>query len=221
MKPYLFQNQLDRNLPFYWLTHGILTILFVQSLYLQPANAQGSDLDSLCQRSPLSARCKELSASQQSTSQEITSQETTSQQTTDAVQEKPQPQVIKFRLNDLSGVSEWIRAEVTGKQVKLLHTVVTQSGLSKLITSAAKLPIAIAHTWYDHPTSLITFQPDGCQQSACVIRGLDSITLPVGTDMYQGRFTLEYTESGWVRTITFKLPQQSVSSVEKTYKAKL
>jgi hypothetical protein len=211
MKPYLFQDQLDLNLPFYCLTQGILTILFVQNLYLQPANAQGSDLDLPCQRSPLNAHCQELPASQQ----------TISQQATDAGQEQTQPQVIKFRLNDLSGVSEWIRAEVTGKQVKLLHTVVAQSGLSKLITSAAKAPIAIAHTWYDHPTSLITFQADGCQQSACVIRGLDSITLPVGTDMYQGRFTLEYTESGWVRTITFKLPQQSVLSVEKNYKAKL
>jgi hypothetical protein len=133
-------------------------------------------------------------------------------------QETTKPQVIKFRLNDLSGVSEWIRAEVTGNHVKLhtvlLHTVVAQSGLSKGLITVVNLPIAIAHTWYDHPTSRIAFRPDDFALSACLVTGADAITLPAGTTIYQGRFTLEYTESGWVRTVTFKLSDQNPASAK-------
>jgi hypothetical protein len=191
MKPYRFQSFRDRNRPLPWFIQSALGILLVHSVFLQPANAQGVELDSSCQKPALNSRCQAHQLAQQPT---------------EPVQKPTAPQVIKFKLNDLTGVSEWIRAEVTGNQVKLLHTVVAQSGLSKAISSAAMLPIAIGHTWYDHPTSQVVFQPDGCEQSDCLVKGINSVTLPAGTDFYQGRFTLEYTESGWLRTITFKLP---------------
>lgn len=191
MNSYLLQRYLDQNRSLYWLAKGILAILFLHSIFLQPANAQEANLDLLCQRSPLNSRCQEHQTSQQDTETD----------------HKPiSPKVIKFKLNDLGGVSEWIRVEMTGNQVKLLHTVVAQSGLSRAITSVAKLPIAIDHTWYDHPTSRIVFQPDGCENSDCLITGTNSITLTTDTDIYQGQFTLQYTESGWLRTITFRIP---------------
>jgi hypothetical protein len=116
------------------------------------------------------------------------------------------PQVIKIKLNDLSGVSEWIRVEITGNQVKPLHTVVAQSGLSRAISAVTSLRFPVGHTWYDHPTQRIFFKPDDCEQMHCLVTGTDVITLPSGTDPYQGEFTMEYLESGWLRTIQFKIP---------------
>jgi hypothetical protein len=147
-----------------------------------------------------------------------------SEQPPDVAQEstrsETKPDVIKFKLNDLSGVSEWIRAEITANQVNLRHTVVTESGISKGLTSLiGGGPLAIAHTWYDHPTSRIAFQPDGCERSDCLVSGTDSITLPIGTNLYQGRFTLEYSESGWLRTVVFKLPDQKPSPTQSSSRA--
>jgi hypothetical protein len=216
MKLYRLPPCLDRSQPFYWLAQGGLTGLFVHRIFLEPASVlfglyvsglllpvhvQARDFDFRCQRSTLNSPCRANQLSEQPPDVAPESQRT------------PTPSaVIKFRLNNLSGVAEWIRAEVTGNQVKLLHTVVAESGLSQGLTSIINAPIAIGHTWYDHPTSRIAFQPDGCERSDCIITGTDAIALPIGTDIYQGRFTLEYTESGWLRTITFKLPDQKKSS---------
>jgi hypothetical protein len=199
MKLYQFQRGFDRSLdhewpPCYWLAQGVLTGLFIMhSILLQPPTAAAVELDVLCQRSPLNSRC----------------QNPISERPVDVVPDSTKPQVIKIKLNDLSGVSEWIRAEIRGSEVRLLHTVVTQSGLSKGISAITKLPFAIAHTWYDHPASRIAFWPDDCENSDCLVLGTDSITLPAAAQMYRGRFMMEYTESGWVRTITFKLPDPS------------
>jgi hypothetical protein len=183
------------RLPMYWLVQGIITILLVQNVFLRSASAQTRASSLVCQRANL--RCNTQTLSQQS----IESIQTV------------KPQVIKFKLNDLAGVAEWIRAEITGDQVKLLHTVMSESGLSRALNRF--LPIAISHTWYDHPASRIIFQPDGCDRSDCLITGTDTVMLPAGTDVYQGRFTLEYTESGWLRTITFKLPNQDNAALDK------
>jgi hypothetical protein len=224
MKLYRLPRCLDRSQPFYWLAQGGLTGLFVHRIFLEPASVlfglyvsglllpdhvQARNFDFPCQRSTLNSPCRANQLSEQPPDVALESQRT------------PTPSVvIKFRLNNLSGVAEWIRAEVasnpvTGNQVKLLHTVVAESGLSKGLTSIINTPIAIGHTWYDHPTSRIAFQPDGCERIDCIITGTDAITLPIGTDIYQGRFTLEYTESGWLRTITFKLPDQQKSSAPR------
>jgi hypothetical protein len=207
MKLYQFQRYRDRHRPFSGWAQGLVIGLAVQSAFLQPAIAQVADLDLQHPRSHLHFKTDLIA-----------------EQPPDMAQETTKPQVIKCRLNDLSGVSEWIRAKVTGNQVKLLHTVllhtvllhtvVAQSGLSKGFIAVVNLPISIAHTWYDHPTSRIAFRPDDCALSACLVTGADTITLPAGTTIYQGRFTLEYTESGWVRTVTFKLPDQNPASAK-------
>lgn len=40
---------------------------------------------------------------------------------------------------------------------------------------------------------------------SCAIEGTDSVVLPKGTDVRQGRFTIEYTEGDFLRTITFRI----------------
>jgi hypothetical protein len=212
MKFYSFLRFQSHNLRFYWLAQGLLIILMIQSTWLQSADAHiiGSDL--LCHNVSLDFRCKSYRLAQQPTD---------ASEYTDAHQ-PALSQVIKFKLNDLAGVAEWIRVEVTdGNQVKLLHTVVSESGVSRAVRRLipVPLPVAIAHTWYDHPTSRITFQPDGCESNDCLITGTNLVTLPVGTDIYQGRFTLEYTESGWLRTVTFKIPQQNKTAAHPSSSA--
>lgn len=41
--------------------------------------------------------------------------------------------------------------------------------------------------------------------SSCAIAGTDSVLLPEGTDIYKGRFTIEYTQGDLLRSITFKI----------------
>ncbi len=123
---------------------------------------------------------------------------------------------IKISLNDLNDVSEWVRLEHTGKQVKLVHTVVAPNGVAKVVSALAPVPI-LEHSWYDHPTSRVVFVPDTCAQSSpssqppasdCSVTGTDTVTLPPGINVDQGKFTLEYTESKLVRTVTFRVPPQ-------------
>jgi hypothetical protein len=123
-------------------------------------------------------------------------------------------QDIRISLNDLNDVSEWVRLERTGRQVKLIHTVVAPNGVAKAISALAPVPI-LEHSWYDHPTSRTVFTPDTCSQplpssrspaSDCSITGTDTVTLPAGVNVDQGKFTLEYTESKVVRTVTFRVP---------------
>jgi hypothetical protein len=212
MKLYRLPRCLDRSQPFYWLAQGGLTGLFVHRIFLEPASVLfGLCLSGILQPTYVQAADLTFQAQRSTLNSPINSYHI-AEQPPDSVQAAIPTQVIKFRLNNLSNVAEWIRAEVTGNQVKLLHTVVAESGLSQGLTSIINAPIAIGHTWSDHPTSRIAFQPDGCERSDCIITGTDAITLPIGTDIYQGRFTLGYTESGWVRTITFKLPDQKKSS---------
>lgn len=201
MKFFLFQRSLTQYLPFYCLPQGVLTIFFVPNMILQPVNAQDLNKSLPLKRS--------AQTSQYPVYQGLKQEYTIGQVTT-------QTQVIKFKLNDLSGVSEWIRVEVTGNQVKLLHTVVSKSGFSKAISGITMLPIALNHTWYDHITSRSFFRPKGCENSDCLISGTDVITLPDGTNIYEGEFVLEYKESGWVRTVTFKLAEQNKSGINTT-----
>jgi hypothetical protein len=119
-------------------------------------------------------------------------------------------QDIRISLNDLNDVSEWVRLERAGSQVKLTHTVVAPNGVAKVVSALAPVP-TLEHSWYDHPTSRIVFVPDTCSKSStadCSVAGTDIVTLPKGVNVDQGKFTLEYTESKLVRTVTFRVPAQ-------------
>ncbi len=72
-------------------------------------------------------------------------------------------QDVRISLNDLNDVSEWVRLEHTGREVKLIHTVVAPNGVAKVISTLASVvaPVPVLeHSWYDHPTSRIVFVPD-------------------------------------------------------------
>jgi hypothetical protein len=132
---------------------------------------------------------------------------------THALSQPAEPEIIKIKVYELDRTAEWIRIEVIGNQVKPLHTRVVESGISKLLGGI--LPMPIAHTWHDHPTSRVVFQPDRCgqggtssTQSSCLIVGTDTITLPTDLSLDQGQFTLEYTESDFLKSITFRVPSK-------------
>jgi hypothetical protein len=142
MRPYHFQCALTTYVPFYWIPQLMIKVLFLPGIMIQPVNAQNLDSNSTCNRSLLNAQCQFY----QGFKKEMT-----------VAQDPIQPEIIKFKLNELSGVSEWIRVEVTGNQVKLVHTVVSPSGIAKGLTRLTMVPIS--HTWYDHVTSRSFFLP--------------------------------------------------------------
>ncbi len=181
-----------------------------------PLLAQEVDLNYLCQsqRSPLNSRCSGYRSIEQPQTESKT------------------PQIIKIKLNKVSNVTEWVRIERTGNQLKLLHTTIAPSIVSTAIRAISGIPAVfsdsgtaravgivaglppLAYTWSDHPTSRIFFQPDSCkgakETSSCVLTGTDTIELPAGTDLSQGNFTVEYIERKLIRTVTFRVsPQKS------------
>lgn len=100
--------------------------------------------------------------------------------------------------------------------------------------SPVPLPFGVNfHDWSDHQTLRLAFQPDRCPDvaapslsrsvplnsqpsnlqppslqpaPACSYSGTETLVLPAGTDIYAGKFTVEYQEEDLVRSITFRLP---------------
>ena len=139
---------------------------------------------------------------------------------------------IKIRLKTPGSNQEWLRIEVNGNTVKPIYTIRTNRNFSGVVNSAlgvvspVPLPSVRFDKWLDAQTTRVIFEPESClsQQPqptensiqtsqpfclpSCAIVGTDSVLLPEGTDIHQGRFTIEYTEGELIRTITFKIPSQ-------------
>jgi hypothetical protein len=129
------------------------------------------------------------------------------------------PTIIKHELDTSGRNDEWVRLEVTGDVVKLLHTRVGQSETSSIINSVASLGLPVSppnfYRWYDHKTTSVAFKPDDCAASGilatpstCLITGIDTLTLPSGRNIRQGLITIEYEDRKLIRSITFRLPEK-------------
>jgi hypothetical protein len=127
------------------------------------------------------------------------------------------PTIIKHELDTSGRNDEWVRLEVTGDVVKLLHTRVGQSETSSIINSVASLGLPVSppnfYRWYDHKTTRVAFKPDDCTErgiqatrSTCLITGIESLTLPSGRNIRQGLITIEYADRKLIRSVTFRLP---------------
>jgi hypothetical protein len=122
------------------------------------------------------------------------------------------PTIITHELDTSGKKDEWVRLEVTGDVVKLLHTRVGESEASS-VTSLIGLPSF--YRWYDHKTTRVAFKPDDCAESAipatpptCLITGIDTLTLPSGRNIRQGLITIEYEDRKLTRSVTFRLPEK-------------
>ena len=139
---------------------------------------------------------------------------------------------IKIRLKTPGSNQEWLRIEINGNTVKPIYTIRTNRSFSRVVNSAlgvvspVPLPSVRFDKWLDAQTTRVIFEPESCSSqqpqppensiqtsqphclSSCAIVGTDSVLLPEGTDIHQGRFTIEYTEGELIRTITFKIPNQ-------------
>jgi hypothetical protein len=112
------------------------------------------------------------------------------------------PTIIKHELDTLGKNDEWVRLEVTGDVVKLLHTLVP-------VTPPT------FYRWYDHKITRVAFKPDNCPKraisvmpSTCLITGTDTLTLPLGRNIRQGLITIEYEDRKLIRSVTFRLPEK-------------
>jgi hypothetical protein len=131
------------------------------------------------------------------------------------------PTIIKHELDTSGRNDEWVRLEVTGDVVKLLHTRVGESETSSAISSVAglvpNLPISppTFYRWYDHKTTRVAFKPDDCTESGnqatrstCLITGIETLTLPSGRNIRKGLITIEYEDRKLIRSVTFRLPEK-------------
>jgi hypothetical protein len=129
------------------------------------------------------------------------------------------PTIIKHELDTSGRNDEWVRLEVTGDVVKLLHTRVGQSETSSIINSVASLGLPVSppnfYRWYDHKTTRVAFKPDDCDErgivanpSTCLITGIETLTLPSGRNIRQGLITIEYADRKLIRSVTFRLPEK-------------
>jgi hypothetical protein len=196
----------------------ITVALLAGDIISQKAFAQEVDLDTLCRDFPLNSRCKD---------HKFPSQKEENNNTAKTLQ------VIKLHIDDSEKSEEWVRIEVDGNRLKLLHTIKNPSGVSEAINgvSDAVLPIPLPlpnlfSKWEDHQTTRVVFKPDSClanlvpeasqanisQNSSCEITGDDSVVLPEGTDFSQGRFTMEYTqgEASVLKSLSFRIPVKKI-----------
>lgn len=131
------------------------------------------------------------------------------------------PTIIKYELDTSGRNDEWVRLEITGDVVKLLHTRVGASETSSAISSVAglipNLPISppTFYRWYDHKTTRVAFKPDDCTESgnqatrsSCLITGIETLTLLPGRNIRKGLITIEYEDRKLIRSVTFRLPEK-------------
>lgn len=185
--------------------------VLVNNMVLPKVHAREVDLETLCQKFPLNSRC----AGYQSPSQR------------QGAAASEAPQVIKVRLRTPSTSNEWVRIEVSGNTLKLVHTTRANrravTGLLNGVLGAVSplpLPRINSYRWYEHPTTRVVFEPNSCsehlapktiQPSAslgCSITGTNSLTLAEKTDLRQGRFTIDYSDGDLLRSLTFRIPPE-------------
>jgi hypothetical protein len=224
------------------LTEKIETLLFaILLIFLTGGNrsqqvfASEVNLDILCRDFPENSRCKndKVTSEEESREDKIPQQKDSESK---ATEENSSAKVIKLNVSATGGGEEWVKIEKNGDRVKLLHTAPSLSGVSELLNIAAPLPVFNFHKWNDHKTTRIVFKPDNCSSSlssdasqpnvisqtattssSCEITGENSIELPEGTDITQGRFTMDYSdgEASVERSISFKIPAEEIKKASK------
>lgn len=186
-----------------------------------PATGQSAD-ETLCRDSPLNSRCQATRVESNTTAtaappQTLKAKLDTSAESNTTAATAPR-RTLKVKLDTGAGsneISEWVRLEVEGNQVRALHTTNAVSPVSK-VTQFIPLPFLFVpnfYTWYDHSTTRLVFEPDECAlsgsiESSCSLAGADSVLLPDGVDLHQGRFTIEYLDGKVTRTVAFRVPTE-------------
>lgn len=181
-----------------------------------PTVAKEIDRNILCSKFPLNSRCRNFSAAKGTATKHKLDRDRFCQQFAfnSQCQQKPL-QVVKFNLNPSGEDDEWIRLEQQDNRVKLVHTTKVKDGLVSGVLNGAigalvpiPLPFVKAnkYDWQDNIVTAISFKSDRCKNEKCVVSGKNSVTLPEGVNIYQGKFTIEYREEDLERALTFRIP---------------
>lgn len=197
---------------------AMIVVLLFDGVVFQKAQAQEVNSDTLC-HNPLNSGCQEYKYPLYKAENVATSTQA--------------PQIIKVKLKTSGPDNEWVRIEMRGNVVKLLHTTRAKTGFSQVINSVG-LPVSF-HKWHDHPTTRVTFTLDNCvpqqlqfsnnlapednqmsRSPGCTITGTDTLRLAEGMDIYSGRFTMEYQEGDLLRSIAFRIPSEDGSDRSKS-----
>lgn len=183
--------------------------VLINGMMRSHAHAQEVDRDTFCRSFPLNSRCEGYSPPQAE----------------DAAVAGQTPEIIKLKLegsSTRSSPSEWVRIELSGNTVKLLHTTKAVSGFSRVTNGilgfVSPVPLPNFYKWYDHPPSRVVFKPDSCSENSvpnisqpsgspgCTIAGTDTVILAKGMDIRKGLLMIEYADGILLKSVTFRIP---------------
>jgi hypothetical protein len=129
--------------------------MLINNIIHQKVYAQTVDLASLCHKLPLSSRCEGYtSPSHNKNSTKVADQKAR--------------RTLKMKLKTPSSSNEWLRIEVNGNTVKLIHTSRAERNFSGIVNTAlgavspVPLPGLHFHKWQDSPTTRVVFESDSC-----------------------------------------------------------
>ncbi|VEP13965.1 hypothetical protein H1P_230029 [Hyella patelloides LEGE 07179] len=201
------------------LTLAVATTFLVNEIAVSQAASATEEvsLDSLCSKFPQNSRCRDYNYSsgepEQTTLEIERSSLCTKFPQNSYCLEEPL-QVLRMRLERSGENDEWIRMEKQDNNIKILHTTRVKNNLvSGMLNGALNfVPVPLPfvelndYNWKDHQVTEVSFQPDDCQADSCTVTGVDSLTLPEGTDIYSGLLTVKYQEGELGRSVTFRVP---------------
>ncbi|MGL5940501.1 MAG: hypothetical protein ACRC2S_08965 [Waterburya sp.] len=193
------------------------TALIINDIAVSQTANEQVNLDSLCYKFPFNSRCLDYDYSltePEQTKLEVERDSLCSKfpQNSNCLQEPPQ--VIKIQLDRSGEKDEWVQIAKQDNKIKVKHTTQVKddlvSGIFDGALSFVPVPLPFVevneYNWKNHRVTRITFQPDGCKSNSCTITGTNTLTLPEGTNIYDGLLTVEYQEEKLSRSLTLRVP---------------
>ena len=194
---------------------SIVTVVI--NAWASPAVTQEVDRHSLCSKFPLNSRCENFPAVRGTpTTYKLNRDRFCQKFALNSRCQQPPQQVIKLNLDSSGEDNEWVRLEKQDNKVTLFHTTKVKDGLVSgalngalgLVPVPIPLPFVEAnkYNWENHLVTSVSFKSDRCNTKKCVVTGKNSLSLPGGTNIYGGKFTIEYREQNLERSLSFRIP---------------
>jgi hypothetical protein len=200
----------------------------VSCIKVFPAVAQKISLSTLCNKFPLNSRCQNNNLTTNKSNLKI-NQHAIDRDTfckkaplNSYCQQKP-VQVYQLNIDSSGEDDEWVRIEKKNNQVNLLHTTKVEDFWPSLLIDGAlsfiPYPIPLdtnQYNWDDHQVIQVSFKSDRCKANSCLVTGKKTLSLPRGTNIHKGLFTIEYQEEKLRRSLSFKIPTDVKPTVGDT-----
>jgi hypothetical protein len=198
---------------------ALATVAAVDTLAIPSVSTQEVNLDTFCRKFPLNSRCENYKSSEPKTELEQNTYEVDRLTFCDEFplnsqcQQAPL-QVIKLKLDGYGEDDEWVLIDMKADKIKLAlatkeKNALVSGALNGAIGALVPFPLpfdANKYNWQDNQIMEVEFKSNNCKINSCVVTGENSLTLPKGTNIHKGSFTINYQEKDLKRSVSFKIP---------------